>query len=59
MNINVDLCQEKEQLMLFLCKEEHCEEKNLYMCFMDLEKVFDRRKVVECAMKKKVIPALM
>ena len=50
---------EKEQLMLFRLKKmkEQCQEKDkrLYMCFVNLEKTFNRvpRKVMEWAMTKK------
>ena len=39
-------------------EEYHAKGKKLYMCFVDLEKTFDRipRKVLECLMLKKRIP---
>ena len=40
-----------------LLEEYHAKGKRLYMCFVDLEKAFDRitRKVLEWAMRKKGI----
>ena len=43
-------------------KEElHAKGKKLYMCFVDLEKAFDRvpRKVLEWPMRKKVMPDVL
>ena len=41
-----------------LQEEYHARGKKLYMCFMDIEKAFDRvpRKVLELVMRKNVIP---
>ena len=42
-------------------KRSFVEEKKLYMCFVDLEKVFDRvpRKVIEWALRKKSLPKVL
>ena len=50
---NSALCQVKVQFILTRIQEE-----KLYMCFVDVEKAFDRvpKKVVELAMRKKGIP---
>ena len=48
--------------ILRMLKEEYLdEEKKLYMCFVDLEKVFDRfpRKALEWAMRNRGIPEAM
>ena len=44
-----------------LQKEHHAKGKKLYMCFVELEKAFDGvpRKVLEWAMRKKVIPEVL
>ena len=44
-----------------LQEEYNAKEKKLYMCFVDLEKAFDReyRKVLEWAMRKKGIPQVV
>ena len=41
-----------------LQEDYHAVGKKLYMCFVDLEKAFDRvlRKVLACAMRKKRVP---
>ena len=42
-------------------EEYHAKGKKLYMCFVDLEKTFDRvpRTVMEWAMRKKEIPDIL
>ena len=42
-------------------KEFHAKGKMLYMCFVDLEKAFDRLplNVLECAMRKQGIPKVL
>ena len=42
-------------------EEYHAEEKKLYMCFVDIEKSFDRisRKLFEWALRKKEIPEVL
>ena len=42
-------------------EEHHAKGKKLYMCFVDLEKAFDRitKKVLEWALRKKEIPAVL
>ena len=42
-------------------EEYRNKKKNLYMCFVDFEKVFDRvsRKVMEWAMRKKGLPEVI
>ena len=44
-----------------LQEEYHAKEKKLYMCFVGLEKAFDRvqRKMLEWAMRKKGIPYVL
>ena len=44
-----------------LCEEYHAKGKKLYMCFVDIEKTFDRvlPKVLEKAMRKKCIAEVM
>ena len=59
MKCSLDLCQEKEVDAIFIARrmqEEHQKkDKKLYMCFVDMEKAFDRvpKKVMEWAMRKK------
>ena len=48
-----------DAVFILRCIQEYlAKQKKLYMCFVDLEKAFDRvpRKVVEWAMKRKGIP---
>ena len=47
--------QLKHCFFLRECKRSFVEEKKLYMCFVDLEKTFDRvpKKVMEWALRKK------
>ena len=42
-------------------EEYHAKGKKLYMCFVDIEKVFDRapRKILELAVRKKKIPEVL
>ena len=49
---------------LFIVKrmqEEYGEDKKLYICFMDLEKAFDRfpRRVMQWALRKKGLPEIL
>ena len=62
MKCNLALYLRDEQLMLFVFRKMqegyHANENKLYMCFVDLEKAFDRVpwKVLGLALKKKRIP---
>ena len=63
MKCNLVLCLREEQLILYLscegCKKSiMLKEKKLHVCFVDLEKVFDKVpwKVLEWALRKKEIP---
>ena len=42
-------------------EEYHAKGKKLYMCFVDLDKAFDRvtREVLHCTMRKKGIPKVL
>ena len=60
MKCNLALCLSENQLMLYLysegCKKRiMLKEKKLYVCFLVLEKAFDRvlRKMFEWSMRKK------
>jgi len=69
--INLDLTQfgfmpgKKSIDVLFIVRgmqeEYRANEKRMYMCFVDLEKAFDRvpRRVMEWAMRKKGLPKIM
>ena len=64
MQCSLVLCLAEERQKHCLLSEEckrNIKIKKLYMCFVDIEKAFDRipRKVMQWAMRKKVLPELI